>query len=114
MVKVAGTDRFLPFSPLGLGFARYAPAAWIKRIQGRNPLGSCVWPMSPLTTASISLELLHDCLGTLEQLITGITSLGVEATHDPTHAPRVRFSLAELLISLQQFENDLRTYPPSP
>ena len=39
--------------------------------------------MPPLTTASISLELLQDCLGTLEQLSTGITNLGVDATEDP-------------------------------
>jgi len=58
--------------------------------------------MPPLTTASISLELLQDCLGTLEQLTTGITNLGVDATEDPTQAPRVRVLLEELLMSLQQ------------
>jgi hypothetical protein len=36
--------------------------------------------MPPLTAASISLELLQDCLGTLEQITTGITNLGVDAS----------------------------------
>jgi len=66
--------------------------------------------MLSLTPASISLELLQDCLGTLEQLTTGITNLGVYATEDPTQAPRVRVLLDELLMSLQQCENDLGTY----
>jgi len=70
--------------------------------------------MPPLTTASLSLELLQDCLGTLEQLTTGITNLGVDATEDPTQAPRVRVLLEELLMSLQQCENDLEIYSPSP
>ena len=70
--------------------------------------------MPPLTTASISLELLQDCLGTLEQLTTGITNLGVDATEDPTQAPRVRVLLEELLMSLQQCETDLGIYPSSP
>ena len=70
--------------------------------------------MSRLTTATISLELLQDCLATLEQLTTGITNLGVEATSNPLQAPRVRVLLAELLMSLQQCENDLGFYPPSP
>jgi len=54
--------------------------------------------MPPLTTATISLELLQDCLGTLEQLTTGITNLGVEATSNPLQAPRVRVLLEDLLI----------------
>jgi len=33
---------------------------------------------------------------------------------DPTQAPRVRVLLEELLMSLQQCENDLEIYPPSP
>ncbi len=66
--------------------------------------------MPPLTTASISLELLQDCLGTLEQLTTGITNLGVQATSNPLQAPRVRVFLEDLLISLQNCENDLGTY----
>jgi len=70
--------------------------------------------LPPLTTTSISLELLQDCLGTLEQLTTGITNLGVDATEDPTQAPRVRVLLEELLMSLQQCVNDLEIYPPSP
>ena len=68
--------------------------------------------MSSLTPAFISLELLQDCLGTLEQLATGITNLGMDATEDPTQAPRIRVLLEELLISLQQCENDLGTYSP--
>ena len=68
--------------------------------------------MPPLTTASIPLELLQDCLGTLEQLTTGITNLGVDATEDPSQAPRVRVLLDELLMSLQQCENDLEIYAP--
>jgi len=44
--------------------------------------------MPPLTTATISLVLLQDCLGTLVQLTTGITILGVEATSNPLQAPR--------------------------
>jgi len=83
-------------------------------MQVRNPLGSCDLAMPPLTTASISLELLQDCLGTLEQLATGITNLGVDATDNPTQVPRVRVLLEELLMSLQQCENDLGIYPPSP
>ncbi len=70
--------------------------------------------MPPLTTASISLELFQDCLGTLEQLTTGITNLGVDATEDPNQEPRVRVLLEELLMSLQQCENDLGIYPTSP
>lgn len=71
--------------------------------------------MPPLTTASISLELLQDCLGTLEQLATGITNLGVDATENPTLTRAgVRVLLEELLMSLQQCENDLGIYPPSP
>ena len=70
--------------------------------------------MPRLTTASISLELLQDCLATLEQLTTGITNLGVEATSNPLQAPRVRVLLEDLLTSLQNCENDLETYPPSP
>jgi hypothetical protein len=66
--------------------------------------------MPPLTTATISLELLQDCLGTLEQLTTGITNLGVEATSNPLQAPRVRVLLEDLLLSLQNCENDLGTY----
>lgn len=68
----------------------------------------------PLATANISLELRQDCLGTLEQLATGITNLGVDTTENPTQAPRVRVLLEELLMSLQQCENDLGIYPPSP
>ena len=49
--------------------------------------------MPPLTTASISLEVLQDCLGTLEQLDTGITNLWVDTTEVPTQAPRVRVLL---------------------
>jgi len=63
--------------------------------------------MPPLTTASISLKLLQECLETLEQLPTGITNLGVDATQDPTQAHRVRVLLEELLMSLHQFETDL-------
>jgi len=70
--------------------------------------------MPLLTTATISLELLQDCLGTLEQLTTGITNLGVDAREDPTQAPRVRVLLEELLMSLQQCKNNLEIYPPSP
>ena len=66
--------------------------------------------MPPLTTATISLELLQDCLGTLEQLTTGITNLGVEASSNPLQAPRVRVLLEDLLTSLQNCENDLGTY----
>lgn len=69
---------------------------------------------TPLTTASISLELLQDCLGTLDHLATGITNLGVDATEDPTQAPQVRVLLEELLMPFQQCENDLGIYPPSP
>jgi hypothetical protein len=70
--------------------------------------------MPSLTPAAISLELLQDCLGTLEQLATGITNLGVDATSDPSKAPRVMVLLAELLMSLQQCENDLEIYSPGP
>ena len=70
--------------------------------------------MPSLAPASISLELLQDCLGTLEQLATGITNLAVDATSDPSKAPRVRVLLEGLLMSLQQCENDLGIYPPSP
>jgi hypothetical protein len=62
--------------------------------------------MPRLTTATISLELLQDCLGTLEQLTTGITNLGVEATSNSLQAPRVRVLLEDLLTSLQNCEND--------
>ena len=67
--------------------------------------------MPSLSPASISLELLRDCLGTLEQLTTGITNLAVDAAENPIQAPRVRVLLDELLMSLQQCENDLGTYP---
>ena len=66
--------------------------------------------MPPLTTATITLELLQDCLGTLEQLTTGITNLGMEATSNPLQAPRVRGLLEDLLTSLQNCENDLGTF----
>ena len=66
--------------------------------------------MPRLTTATISLELLQDCLGTLEQLTTGITNLGEVATSNPLQAPRVRVLLEDLLISLQNCESDLCTY----
>ncbi len=66
--------------------------------------------MPPLTISTISLQPLQDCLGTLEQLTTGITNLGVEATSNPLQAPRVRFLLEELLTSLQNCDNDLGTY----
>ena len=67
--------------------------------------------MPSLTPASISLEPLQDCLGTLEQLSTGITNLAVDAAENPTQAPRVRILQEELLMSLQQCENDLGIYP---
>ena len=35
----------------------------------------------------------------------------VDATNAPTQAPRVRVLLGELLMSLQQCENHLGTYP---
>ena len=70
--------------------------------------------MPRLTTATISLELLQDCLATLEQPTIGITNLGVKATSNPLQAPRVRVLLEELLMSLQQCENDLGIYPTSP
>jgi len=38
--SVTGTGRFHPFSPLGQGFARYAPTAWTKRVGGGNPMSS--------------------------------------------------------------------------
>jgi hypothetical protein len=66
--------------------------------------------MPLLTTATIPLELPRDCLGTLEQLTTVITNLGVEATSNPLQAPRVRVLLDDLLTSLQNCENDLGTY----
>ncbi len=66
--------------------------------------------MPPLTTATITLELPQDCLGTLEQLTTGITNLGMEATSNPLQAPRVRGLLEDLLTSLQNCENDLGTF----
>ena len=66
--------------------------------------------MPRLTTATISLELLQDCLGTLEQLTTGITTLGVEATSNPLQGPRVRVLLEDLLTSLQNCESDLGIY----
>jgi hypothetical protein len=53
--------------------------------------------MPPLTTATISLELLQDCLVTLEQLTMGMTNLGVEVTSHPLQAPRVRVLLEDLL-----------------
>ena len=65
--------------------------------------------MRLLTPASIGLELLQDCLETLEQLTTGITNLGVEAVSNPLQGPRVRVLLEELPISLQNCENDLGT-----
>jgi hypothetical protein len=66
--------------------------------------------MPPLTTTITSLELLQDCLGTLEQLTTGITNLGVASSSNPLHAPRVRVLLEDLLTCLQNCENDLGTY----
>lgn len=66
--------------------------------------------MRSLTPASIGLELLQDCLETLEQLTTGITNLGVEAVSNPLQGPRFRVLLEELLISLHNCENDLGTY----
>jgi len=39
--SVTGTGRFHPFSPVGQGFARYAPTTWTNRVEGGNPLGSC-------------------------------------------------------------------------
>ena len=66
--------------------------------------------MPRLTPATISLELLQDCLGTLEQLTIGITNLGVEATSNSLQAPLGRVLLEDLLTSLQNCENDLGTY----
>ena len=53
--------------------------------------------------------MLQDSLRTLEQLTTGITNLGEEATSNPLRGPRVRVLLEELPISLQNCENDLGT-----
>ena len=65
--------------------------------------------MPPLTTATISLELLQDCLGTFEQS-TGITNRVLEATSNSLQAPRGGVLLEDPLISFQNCENDLGTY----
>jgi hypothetical protein len=70
--------------------------------------------MPPMSTATISLELFQDCLGTFEQLTTEITNLGVEATFNPLQAPRGRVLLEDLLTSLQNCENDLGAYGGGP
>ena len=66
--------------------------------------------MPRLGTATIPLELLQDCLATLEQPTIGITNLGVKATSNPLQAPRVRVLREDLLTYLQNCENDLGTY----
>jgi hypothetical protein len=66
--------------------------------------------MPSLTTATLSLELLKDSLCALDALTTGVTTLSVDASTNPTQAPRVRALQGDLLDLLHQCERDLGTY----
>ncbi len=66
--------------------------------------------MPRLTTATISLELLQDCLRTLEQVATSLTVLAVTASRNPEQSPRIRSLLGVLLANIQDCEEQLGTY----
>lgn len=63
-----------------------------------------------LTTDRIAAELLEEALLTLEQVMTGVTVMAVEATRKPEQGPRVRRLLGDLLAVLQEAEGELETY----
>jgi hypothetical protein len=66
--------------------------------------------MPPLSTATISLELLQDCFGTLEQVATSLTVLALTASKNPEQLPRIRSLLGVLLANIQDCEEQLGTY----
>ncbi len=68
--------------------------------------------MPRLTTATISLELLQDCLGTLEQLTTSLTVLALHGSMNPEQSPWIRALLSDLLADIQDCEVQLGTYDP--
>jgi len=66
--------------------------------------------VSPLTNASISLELHQDCLVTLEQLATSITVLALHVTHRPEDTPRIRALCEQLLEAIHWAETDMAVF----
>jgi hypothetical protein len=68
--------------------------------------------MPPLTTASLSTEVLEGTLLTLEQMTTRLTVLALNASRNPYQSQRVRMLLGDLLADIQDCEEDLGTYAP--
>ena len=68
--------------------------------------------MPLLTTAALSTEVFASALLTLEQIITRITVLALNASRNPEQAPRVRMLLGDLLADIQDCESELGTYAP--
>jgi hypothetical protein len=55
-----------------------------------------------MINTTISLELLHDSLYTLDALTTGLTVLSIYASDNPHQAPRLRALLYDLLEILHE------------
>jgi hypothetical protein len=66
----------------------------------------------PLTTASMSTEVLESTLLSLEQMSTRITVLALNASRNPEQSVRVRMLLGDLLADIQDCEVQLGTYAP--
>jgi hypothetical protein len=66
----------------------------------------------PLTTASLSTEVLEGTLLTLEQMTTRLTELALNASRNPEQSPRERMLLGDLLADIQDCEEQLGTYAP--
>ena len=66
----------------------------------------------PLTTASLSTEVLEGTLLTLEQMTTRLTVLALNASRNPEQSPRERMLLGDLLADIQDCEEQLGTYAP--
>ena len=62
-----------------------------------------------MTAASFGAEVLEGTLLTLEQVITRLTVLALNASRTPEKSPRVRLLLEDLLADIQDCEEQLGT-----
>jgi len=69
-------------------------------------------PMTTLTTATLSTEVLESALLSLDQISTRLTVLALNASRTPEQSPRVRMLLGDLLADIQDCEEQLGTYDP--
>ena len=110
--SVTRSGHFRPFSPAGLGFARYADPASFGSVGCGNTESKHLPAMPPLKTSALSTEVLESALLTLEQIATRLTVLALNASRNPEQSQRVRLLLEDLLADIQDCESELGTYGP--